>query len=316
LQIIRRRHIRERASADEQFNASGGDLDHFYWTLGDHQGTVRDVAELTPAGESTPASMNLVNHRQFDSFGVQTDQTNSTIDEIFGFTGAYSDPLTGQQYNRARWYDPELHQWLSADPIGFAAGDSNTRRYVGNDPLNKVDPSGLQPPQSGPVLRAPNEKEMSINAVLQAKRQFIREFIDAYKQHLDKDVDPLEAYRLNPADTEWLFQRVYARVQRDNAELAVARFEAILNLFLAGAKGAQMLRDPAFSARPSSIPAYTPPQPRYAPARPGRTGADGPAPPPLVGPTPRRSSAAQDPLIPIAPRGTQDPIDKVGGNDR
>ena len=31
-----------------------------------------------------------------------------------------------------------------ADPLGFAAGDANLYRYVGNDPTNEVDPTGLQ----------------------------------------------------------------------------------------------------------------------------------------------------------------------------
>ncbi len=34
--------------------------------------------------------------------------------------------------------------WLSQDPAGFAAGDSNLYRYVGNSPTNATDPSGLQ----------------------------------------------------------------------------------------------------------------------------------------------------------------------------
>ena len=47
------------------------------------------------------------------------------------------------QYNRARWYDPQTGRWLSQDPIGFAAGDANLYRYVGNSPTNATDPSGL-----------------------------------------------------------------------------------------------------------------------------------------------------------------------------
>ncbi len=34
-------------------------------------------------------------------------------------------------------------EYFSKDPIGFEAGDANLRRYVGNDPLNATDPSGL-----------------------------------------------------------------------------------------------------------------------------------------------------------------------------
>jgi hypothetical protein len=32
---------------------------------------------------------------------------------------------------------------MEEDPIGFEAGDANLYRYVGNDPTNHVDPSGL-----------------------------------------------------------------------------------------------------------------------------------------------------------------------------
>ena len=42
-----------------------------------------------------------------------------------------------------RWYDAGVGCWLSQDPIGFAAGDANLYRYVGNESTTHVDPSGL-----------------------------------------------------------------------------------------------------------------------------------------------------------------------------
>ena len=42
-----------------------------------------------------------------------------------------------------RWYDAGVGRWLSQDPIGFAAGDANLYRYVGNGVTNWVDPNGL-----------------------------------------------------------------------------------------------------------------------------------------------------------------------------
>ncbi|QVL30338.1 methyltransferase domain-containing protein [Telmatocola sphagniphila] len=50
-----------------------------------------------------------------------------------------------------RTYNPQLGQWMSEDPIGFAGGDANIRRYVGNDVTNTIDPSGLwaDPPPPG-----------------------------------------------------------------------------------------------------------------------------------------------------------------------
>lgn len=40
-------------------------------------------------------------------------------------------------------YDPTVGRWTTEDPIKFRAGDPNLERYVGNDPTNAVDPSGL-----------------------------------------------------------------------------------------------------------------------------------------------------------------------------
>ncbi|MCA9185414.1 MAG: hypothetical protein KDA99_07335, partial [Planctomycetales bacterium] len=42
-----------------------------------------------------------------------------------------------------RWYDAQTGRWISEDPIGFAAGDANLTRYVGNASAINVDPSGL-----------------------------------------------------------------------------------------------------------------------------------------------------------------------------
>ena len=40
-------------------------------------------------------------------------------------------------------YDPVVGRWTAKDPIGFHGGDTNLYSYVGQNPLNYVDPSGL-----------------------------------------------------------------------------------------------------------------------------------------------------------------------------
>ncbi|MFO0011411.1 MAG: RHS repeat-associated core domain-containing protein, partial [Planctomycetota bacterium] len=58
------------------------------------------------------------------------------------YTGREFDRDVGLQYNRARWYDPTTGRWISQDPIGFAGGDANLYRYVGNHGTYATDPSG------------------------------------------------------------------------------------------------------------------------------------------------------------------------------
>jgi uncharacterized protein RhaS with RHS repeats len=42
-------------------------------------------------------------------------------------------------------YSPELGRFTSKDPIGFAGGDLNLYRYVGNNPILLSDPQGKCP---------------------------------------------------------------------------------------------------------------------------------------------------------------------------
>ncbi|PKK88536.1 MAG: hypothetical protein CVV64_18455, partial [Candidatus Wallbacteria bacterium HGW-Wallbacteria-1] len=58
------------------------------------------------------------------------------------YTGRRYSEITNQYFNRNRYYSPALGRFVSKDPIGFAA-DINLYRYVGNNPLIWVDPSGL-----------------------------------------------------------------------------------------------------------------------------------------------------------------------------
>ena len=56
-------------------------------------------------------------------------------------SGEYTDAETGFQYLRARYYDPGTGQFLTRDPI--EAVTRSPYGYVGGNPLNRVDPSGL-----------------------------------------------------------------------------------------------------------------------------------------------------------------------------
>jgi RHS repeat-associated protein len=70
--------------------------------------------------------------------------TGTLINNRFLFTGREWVQRYGFYEYRARAYHPGLGRFMSEDPIGFAAGDTNLFRYCGGDPVNKTDPSGTQ----------------------------------------------------------------------------------------------------------------------------------------------------------------------------
>jgi RHS repeat-associated protein len=85
----------------------------------------------------------VTNHIQYNSFGQITDETNSAVNHLFGFTGRALDGFTGLQNNLNRWYDSVTGRWVSEDPIVFEGADNNLQRYVANRPTERVDPIGL-----------------------------------------------------------------------------------------------------------------------------------------------------------------------------
>ena len=104
------------------------------WYGSDGRGSVTSV--FTTGGTVTGT-------RSYAAFGAVTGESGAGLDR-YGYTAREWDGVAGLQYSRARMYDPAAGAFTGEDPMGFAAGDSNLRRYVGNGPTNASDPSGLQ----------------------------------------------------------------------------------------------------------------------------------------------------------------------------
>jgi RHS repeat-associated protein len=86
----------------------------------------------------------------YDEYGIPGSSNSGR----FQYTGQVWLPELGLYYYKARFYSPTLGRFLQTDPIGYASG-SNLYACVGNDPINFVDPLGLDE-----AVRDPNEIEV------------------------------------------------------------------------------------------------------------------------------------------------------------
>ena len=89
----------------------------------------------------TDSSQTIVQHYDYDTFGQLT--ASDDFANGYTFTGREWDDELGLYYYRARYYDAQIGRFISKDPIGFAGGDVNIYRYVGNQPVNWLDPFGF-----------------------------------------------------------------------------------------------------------------------------------------------------------------------------
>ncbi|WP_223641673.1 RHS repeat-associated core domain-containing protein [Corallococcus sp. EGB] len=83
----------------------------------------------------------VVQRMEYDVWGNVVADSNPGF-QPFGFAGGLYDRDTKLTRFGARDYDAETGRWTAKDPIRFAGGDSNLYAYVGNDPVNLIDPSG------------------------------------------------------------------------------------------------------------------------------------------------------------------------------
>ncbi|WP_326938779.1 MULTISPECIES: RHS repeat-associated core domain-containing protein [unclassified Acidovorax] len=73
---------------------------------------------------------------------IEQEYNPHRIHQPIRFQGQQLDQETGLHYNRFRYYDPGVGQYVTQDPIGLA-GDVNFYGYVGQ-PQSRTDPLGLK----------------------------------------------------------------------------------------------------------------------------------------------------------------------------
>ena len=113
-----------------------------------HQDTQYSIAALTTSDGRT------VEGYEYDTYGRQTvvgpdfTTAQSTISgkgNPFTFTGQRLDAETGMMYYKNRYYSTALGRFLQRDPLGIWHDQKNLGNafsYVGNNPVNSLDPTG------------------------------------------------------------------------------------------------------------------------------------------------------------------------------
>ncbi|NAW50751.1 hypothetical protein GNY06_04930, partial [Elizabethkingia argentiflava] len=86
------------------------------------------------------SSGSLVWERELDVYGSLRKGDNSFVP--FLYQGQYVDVETGLAYNRFRYYDPQIGNFISQDPIGLQGGNPTIYGYV-FDSNTEIDPFGL-----------------------------------------------------------------------------------------------------------------------------------------------------------------------------
>ncbi len=120
-------------------STNNNSADQVYYYHLDHLGTPQEL---------TDAEGRVVWQAQYRGFG-RAKVVNASIDNPIRFLGQYEDSEVGLHYNRYRYYDPGSGQYTSQDPIGLVGGEQ-VSQYV-SDPVNWVDPLGLQKKKCGDV---------------------------------------------------------------------------------------------------------------------------------------------------------------------
>lgn len=98
----------------------------------------------------TDSCGNVVYERTYEPYGLP----RAPVEDRPGYTGHVHDSQSGLVYAQQRYYDPEVGQFLSPDPMAVypsTAWNFSRYNYAANNPYRYTDPDGREPLTHWPV---------------------------------------------------------------------------------------------------------------------------------------------------------------------
>ena len=126
----------------------------YYHYVSDEQGSITHVinGEEKESGElpQEDVQSRVLNHYEYDAFG-NTIRCEEQVHNRFRYTGEQYDPLTGQYYLRARYYNPVIARFTQEDT--YYGDGLNLYTYCQNNPILYHDPTGHGTKENSPYSR-------------------------------------------------------------------------------------------------------------------------------------------------------------------
>ena len=126
----------------------------YYHYVSDEQGSVshiiRDEDKESGVSAQGREQDRILNQYEYDAFG-NTISCKEQVENRFRYMGEQYDPLTGQYYLRARYYNPVIARFTQEDT--YYGDGLNLYTYCRNNPILNHDPTGHGTKENSPYSR-------------------------------------------------------------------------------------------------------------------------------------------------------------------